>query len=61
MMKKSDETSVSTSLPTESADNYDIHSQGKFFILIFNQATDTAIEFFIYIIVFNVIIISNKN
>ncbi|XP_074103215.1 scribble planar cell polarity protein isoform X8 [Cotesia typhae] len=28
MMKKSDETSVSTSLPTESADNYDIHSQG---------------------------------
>ncbi|KAG8037707.1 hypothetical protein G9C98_005918 [Cotesia typhae] len=27
MMKKSDETSVSTSLPTESADNYDIHSQ----------------------------------
>ncbi|XP_053593485.1 protein lap4 isoform X8 [Microplitis demolitor] len=28
MMKKNDETSVSTSLPTESVDNYDIHSQG---------------------------------
>ncbi|XP_057326673.1 protein lap4 isoform X4 [Microplitis mediator] len=28
MMKKNDETSVSASLPTESVDNYDIHSQG---------------------------------
>ncbi|XP_034935999.1 protein lap4 isoform X7 [Chelonus insularis] len=28
LMKKNEETSVSTSLPTESVDNYDMHSQG---------------------------------